>query len=419
MSLCEENCKFIEYNYTSKKVKCSCNIKINPTPIDKIKFDKDLLRKSFIDINNMINFKIMKCYKNVFTKENLKHNIGFFINVSFFILFFVSFFIFIWKSFGKLLIDINELFSAKKNKKFKRSNNNISRKKTKNKFKRTNKMKIDNKENILNIDNKPDSKNILTGNSTKKIELNKEKNHSLIENAINDKNKKILEYKDYELNSLDFKKAIKKDKRNFLQYYISSIKINNLLIFSFLPVKDYNSKIFKIFLFFFYFALNLTMNALFFNDDTMHKIYIDGGKFDLIYQIPQIIYSSLISGSVNILIKYLSLSQDIIMELKHTLRKKDLEENHKKLLFILKIKFISFFIVTALFLTFFWYYISCFCGIYRNTQIHLMKDSVIGFVMSLFDPFWQCLFIGLVRIYALKNKKEYLCKFSLFFENLG
>ena len=60
MSLCEENCKFIEYNYTSKKVKCSCNIKINPTPIDKIKFDKDLLRKSFIDINNMINFKIMK-----------------------------------------------------------------------------------------------------------------------------------------------------------------------------------------------------------------------------------------------------------------------------------------------------------------------------------------------------------------------
>ena len=62
----------------------------------------------------MINFKIIKCYKNVFTKENLKHNIGFYINIGIFILFFVSCFIFIFKSFPELLIDINELFSAKK-----------------------------------------------------------------------------------------------------------------------------------------------------------------------------------------------------------------------------------------------------------------------------------------------------------------
>ena len=296
---------------------------------------------------------------------------------------------------------------------------NITGKITKKRSKKKKKRIIEKKENIINIDNNPNSNNRLTENSNKKVEFNKEKKNSLFENVIYDKNKKILEYKEYELNSLDFKKAIKNDKRNFLQYYISSIKINNLLIFSFLPVKDYNSMNIKIFLFFFYFSLNLTVNALFFNDDTMHKIYIDGGKFDLIYQIPQIIYSSIISGVINILIKYLSLSQDSIMDFKHTRGKKNLEKNYKTLLINLKIKFVLFFIVTTLFLTFFWYYISCFCGIYRNTQIHLMKDSVIGFVMSLFDPFWQCLFIGLIRIYALKNKKEYLYKFSLFFENLG
>ena len=419
MSLCEENCKLIEYNYAIKKAKCSCNVKINPPSIDKIKFDKELLKKSFIDINNMINFKIMKCYKNVFTKENLKNNIGFYINIGIFILFLVSCFIFIFKSFPELLIDINELFSAKKNKKLKRRNNNIPGKITKKRSKKENEIIIYTKENILNINNKPNSNNFLPKISKKKVEFNKEKNNSSSENVINDKNKNIYEYKDYELNSLDFEKALKKDKRNFLQYYISSIKINNLLLFSFLPVKDYNSMIIKIFLFFFYFALNLTVNALFFNDDTMHKIYIDGGKFDLIYQIPQIIYSSLISGVINILIKYLSLSQDNIMDFKHTRGKKNLGKNHKTLLINLKIKFILFFIVTTLFLTFFWYYISCFCGIYRNTQFHLMKDSTIGFAMSLFDPFWQCLFIGLIRIYALKNKKEYLYKFSLVFENLG
>ena len=156
----------------------------------------------------------------------------------------------------------------------------------------------------------------------------------------------------------------------------------------------------------------------FFNDDTMHKIYIDGGKYNLIYQIPQILYSSIISGIFNTLIKYLSLSQENIMDFKHA-SGINLNEKGKKLLITLKIKFIIFFIVTTLFLMFFWFYISCFCGIYKNTQFHLMKDSILGFILSLFDPFWQCLFLGIVRIYSLKNKKEYLYKFYLFFENLS
>ena len=53
-------------------------------------------------------------------------------------------------------------------------------------------------------------------------------NFLVLDNNVN--NKKILEYKDYELNSLDFEKALIYDKRNFLQYYISTIKNNNLLI---------------------------------------------------------------------------------------------------------------------------------------------------------------------------------------------
>ena len=58
MTLCEENCKFTEYDYTNKKAKCSCEIKISLPLIDGIKFDKDLLKDSFIDINNIANFKI-------------------------------------------------------------------------------------------------------------------------------------------------------------------------------------------------------------------------------------------------------------------------------------------------------------------------------------------------------------------------
>ena len=254
--------------------------------------------------------------------------------------------------------------------------------------------------------------------SKSKNDFKDKTNYLMLNNGINIKNKNILEYKEYELNSLDFEKALIYDKRNFIQYYISSIKINNLLLFSFLPVKDYNVMIIKNFLFFFFFTLNLTVNALFFNDNTMHKIYIDEGKYNIIYQIPQIIYSSIISGIINTLMKYLSLSQDNIMDLKNATGNK-LSKKHKKLLLGLKIKFTLFFIITAILLIFFWYYMSCFCGIYINTQIHLLKDSSISFALSLLDTFWQCLLIGIMRIYSLKNKNKYLYKFSLFFENLS
>ena len=128
--------------------------------------------------------------------------------------------------------------------------------------------------------------------------------------------KDIIDKKDFELNSLDYEEALKLDHRNFFQYYISLIKNNHPILFSFCPYKDYNSRIIKIFLFFFSFSLDFTINTLFFNDDTMHKIYEDKGKFNFLYQIPQILYSTLISRFIDSLIKNLALSQDTIVDLK-------------------------------------------------------------------------------------------------------
>ena len=97
--------------------------------------------------------------------------------------------------------------------------------------------------------------------------------------------KKILEYNDNELNSLEYKDAIISDKRTFFQFYLSLLKEGNLFVFAFYcNNNDYNSQIIKIFLFFFFFSVHFTINALFFNDDTMHKIYIDEGSFNFVYQ---------------------------------------------------------------------------------------------------------------------------------------
>ena len=63
----------------------------------------------------------------------------------------------------------------------------------------------------------------------------------------------------------------------------------------------------------------------------------------------------------------------------------------------------------------FMYYITCFCGIYENTQIHLIKDTLISFGLSLIYPFFIYLLPGIFRISAIsdpKKKRECLYNFS-------
>ena len=243
-----------------------------------------------------------------------------------------------------------------------------------------------------------------------------------VKKKFNSKSENILKKNDNELNELSYKDALIYDKRTYIQYYFSLLKTNHLLLFSFyVNNKDYNSQIIKMFLFFLYFSVHFAINALFFSDDTLHKIYIDKGKFNFIYQIPIIIYSSLISSGINILIKYLALSENIILEIKNEKKIEEFKLKKNSLYKKLKIKFILFFITSFILLLLFMYYITCFCGIYINTQIHLIKDSVISFVLSLVYPFGIYIFPCAFRVISLraKNKnKECLYKFSKILQNL-
>ena len=87
----------------------------------------------------------------------------------------------------------------------------------------------------------------------------------------------------------------------------------------------------------------------------------------------------------------------------------------------LKIKFILFFIFTFLLLPLFWYYVSIFCVIYRNSQFHVIKDTSISFGLSLSYPIGLCLLPGILRIPSLKaprKNKKCLYKLSQFIQNV-
>ena len=217
---------------------------------------------------------------------------------------------------------------------------------------------------------------------------------------------KAIKYNDYELNSLLYKEALLIDKRNYLQYYMSLIKTKHIILFIFIPSNDYNLIAIKLSLFIFSFCLYFTVNAFFFTDKTMHKIYEGKGLFNIISQLPHIFYSTIITAFFNILIKLLALSEKDVLKIKKIKNKDHALEKSYEIYKYLKIKFNIFFGISMLLLTFFWYYITTFCAVYKNTQITLIINTLACFLLSLIYPFALNLLPGIFRIPALKSKKK-------------
>ena len=138
----------------------------------------------------------------------------------------------------------------------------------------------------------------------------------------------------------------------------------------------------------------------------MHNIHEDNGAFDIIYQIPQILYSTVICAAINMILKLLSLSEKNILLIKQEKNINIAIKKSKNIERCIMIKFLIFFILSTVLLIFFWYFISCFCAVYTNTQSILIKDTLVSFGLSMLYPFGLNLFPGILRIPALRSKNK-------------
>ena len=485
LMLLDDNCEFRKYDSVNKRYICSCNIKYSISLISDIKIDKSKLY-DFIDLKQMVNFNVMKCYNLIFSLEIFKNNIGFYSFFPTIIAFFVALFVLWFKEFKIIKTQIKEIILAKKiggntNNKITESGINSEKKKIEKDEQNSINSLISNSEHLSTIKEETipgnnekifNSNNYLKGkekksltvfligeqyenvNSSKLVKKYKKKNFetvkfipiqiSMRENNFikkrigneyvlkfnKNKNEELteiqklkiaesLKYNDNELNNLGYKKAFLYDKRTFLQYYLSLLFTKHIL-FQIFNKKDYNSRSIKVLLLFFNFSSCYAINALFFNDDTVHQIYEDEGDFNFIYQLPQIAYSTLISYFVDNLTAYLALSEDNVIELKQDKDLDNLSEKGKKVISTLKIKFILFFIINFIFILLFWYYLSCFCAVYKNSQYHLFKDTLICLGIGYITPFGTNLIIALIRVNSLKTYtkgNKILFNFSGFLQN--
>ena len=450
-NFCQENCQYNEINLDIIHAKCECSLQTTEIDYESKKFTGFEIISSFYDVLKYSNIYILKCYKIFFSSIGIKNNYGFIIMIIFIILLIIFTILFLFTGIKNIREQMKKMAYSKlkeinndsQNNKNKININNNKKettrfkpkKKKKKKKKKTliikrNKIKNNSTINLPNPKSNPrkKKKSQINNNSTKKkidhnlkasmknslnlnmkdsiLSSNKFKKE-LIHNTFNDKNKEIIKkYSDFELDDLEYSEAIIYDKRSFINLYIYIVKREHLIIFTFFYCQDFNLISIKLSLFVFSICLDMTTNILFFDDESMHKIYLDYGKYNFISQIPQIIYSTIISESMDIFLKYLSLSEKEIYEVKKYKNIKEVGDAIKQLIKCLKIKFFFFYFICFIFIIFFWYFISIFCAIYENTQIILFKDSSLSFLISLIYPFCLYLFPATLRIISLRSIKK-------------
>ena len=98
----------------------------------------------------------------------------------------------------------------------------------------------------------------------------------------------------------------------------------------------------------------MALNAFLFSDDSIHKLFVDHGKYDFIRQIPKIFYSIVFSEIIELFLCYLSLTDRPMYRVKSYILKNDtnkIEEEFK----CMKIKLTMYYLFTTIFFALYWY----------------------------------------------------------------
>ena len=410
MFLCENNCNYTNYNTTTKKSVCMCDVKSKIYSISEIFDNKDSLSKKF-NVNDTStsssNLGLMKCIDTLFSKYGLLKNLENYILILMIILYVISSILFYRIGSALLENDIKEILDNKyeieknikkisKKKSSKKKIKKIMANPRKKRSKSTTKKKGINKSITINKNELPVENN----KSMSKFSINK---NSI--DIANTKNIAITKVNllDYEINTLSYKEALIYDKRNIIQIYFSLLRKNHPLLFSFIPSSDYNTMIIKIDLFILKFAICSAINALFFTENTIHKIYSDKGSYKLGFYLPKIILSFIFTHIIMIILKYIFLSERNITKIKNQPTYDEASEEADKEKSCLIIKYILFYVIGIVFLFLFWFYLSSFCAVYQNTQIFLIINTFISLGVSFFYPLIINFIPSLLRNISLRN----------------
>ena len=429
VNACENNCTQENIDIYNEIVICNCKIKKKAEiDNDKIYFGKP--ENHFIDtVDNIINIKIVKCYKllsDVF--KNISNNMGFWIGA---VLIFANFLLMYLYFRIDLIIFKSKLFKPfagnppilgkSSNRETSSSDREILKifnSKDYSSNKKKSPLQKDKNENrklqVINI------KNFLKNDKKTKINEKKNKNDISIKEISNDK---ILDHSNIQNQETDdesifqlekysgvtFEKAKSKRRKFFLiswfSIFVSKVEIITILFFR----SKFELITILLSLFFFGLILDFTVNALMYTDDVASDTFDNGGGIDMSTSIALSLLSNLICyiimGLITKLVEYTNTLELLDNEVK------DEEKYNRyalKLIHCIKCRIIIYFIIQFIIMFCCVYYLYIFCCIYKSNQSNLMQNYFIGALENIIFPMILSTVICLLRYLAFKfNVKQF------------
>ena len=301
--------------------------------------------------------------------------------------------------------------------------NKINRQETSGNIKEETKNDNNNEENKLANERKvttedKDFRNKVFGNNLSSSVIKKSKvpfdKATNIDIDMKSESSQLYDYESDELNELPFDKALKKDKRNFCVYYCNILVVSHIILNVFFRQSDYNLFVVKLGLLFMTFPINLTFNSFFFTNEKIKLNYVKSIEDISTFwsNISNTVYSSILSSTFLIILKFISLTHNSIRSLRKIKNVKEAKEKSVCLLKCIKLRIFIYYILSFAFLIIFGFYVLCFCAIFENTQLILVKSTFTSWLISLIYPFIICFITSFFRSisFACESKCLYLVK---------
>ena len=476
---CQGNCHYSNYSLDTKYLMCECDVNNNGiVTLDVKHVDEENVAYSFYSSLKLSNYKVVICYNLVFNFKIFCHNYGSIISAIFLGLYIATMVYYCFRQIKPLKVEISKILfesgelhtiipmdtkrispqensTKKSNLKIKSKKININNNKalppkkttitqpgrvlkkkhitiTEAVHLRGSKPKkiYDQKSNDIMISAKKSSHNLLKKHektvqsefdliSQKQLELKGQK--EINKSDKKDDEEDIIDpthLDNYELNNLKYELASEYDRRTCLKTYYSVIMREELVLFTFFSKNDYNLFYVKIARFLILITTSMAFNALFFFHKTMYKKQDIEENWSFWQKLPQLLFVLIANHIIEVYLCYLSMTDSAIYAIKAIAKKPKRNKKVVDIMDSMKRKLVAFFISTFILFLLFWYFISAFCAVYKNTQKIFIRDSAISFVTSLIDPFLIFGFTTILRKISLapccRKKAKFLYLLSDF-----
>ena len=460
-SLCDNGCTFENINLINMQISCECDVKTEiSTEIEKPQF-------STMVINTLesSNINVLKCYKLVFNIKNKGTNIGFWI---FLIIFLLQFPLYIYYIFYQLKpvkeFIISEmrkndyLCGPPKHKKIKNIKDESIKKLSKShdmeNSKKSAKCLVLNNSSVannLNVKNyskyeltktieKKNKKNLMIKNNIQK----EEKNHKKIEKIntnfpgyynlikINANNKKVKIDNVNILNIYTFHETKTQERRDFWKIFWVILLNIEIFLHTFIFKSPIELKSLRIIFFIFTIASLLSFNTLFYTNSKISNRYHYTGDNLYLYSLVNSLVISLLSSLVSILLIIMNKLthskyqiEDIFKEEENKMRKnkkykisikskKTINIKINKVLEKWKIKNIIFLIINFILILFFFYFVTAFCAVYKDTQVSWISDCVVSIIIYMLIELLVAFANASIYVSSVSHRIECLFNVAVF-----